>query len=244
MLPDGWTRNQLDAELQAGLDRWNSARCDGTPDAGATDATGSARFTLVRTVDCSDGVRFTRGQRHSNTISFRPHWADSESFPPGVIAATLVSYDVNTGEILDADIAFNLRSASNPEGFVFVTAPSSDASARDFAAVYTHELGHVLGIAHSDDHGALMFANYDHSAPRRELRDDDRRGACAAYPEGSGSGACEPLREHRCEPGCHCSIVAAPQRGGSPPVVAAMVVLAMISARRFARPRPPPGRES
>jgi hypothetical protein len=244
-LPPGWTRIQLDAELQRGVDRWNVVQCGSAPYADGGSDADSPRFALVRTIDCADGARFTRGQRHSNTISFRAEWADSESFPPGVIAATLVSYDVNTGEILDADIAFNLASARNPEGFVFVTEPSSDPAARDFAAVYTHELGHVLGLAHSDDHSALMFASYDRVSPRRELRDDDRRAACAVYPAGSGSALCEPLRDHRCEPGCHCSTVGTSRarpdhRGWS--VVALLV--ATVSAMRCERSRRRPGRES
>lgn len=248
-LPGGWTRIQLDAELQRGIDRWNVVQCAGSPDAdAATDAATDAlspRFSLVRAIDCADGARFVRGQRHSNTISFRAEWADSESFPPGVIAATLVSYDVNTGEILDADIAFNLASARNPEGFVFVAEPSSDPAARDFAAVYTHELGHVLGLAHSNDHSALMFANYDRVSPRRELRDDDRAGACAAYPAGSGSALCEPLRDHRCEPGCHCSTIgASAARPSLSPWSTVALLVATVSARRFERSLRRRGRES
>lgn len=237
LLPPGWTRNQLDIELQRGIDRWNAVRCGPTPDLDAEDDSSFARFALVRTIDCADGVRFTRGQRHSNTISFQAEWAQNESFPPGVIAVTLVSFDVRTGEILDADIAFNLASERNPDGFVFVTEPSSDPAARDFAAVYTHELGHVLGLAHSNDHGALMFANYDRDAARRELRDDDRAGACAIYPPGSGSAPCEPLRHHRCEPGCHCSSIAT-HRTTDPThrwFTAVAVLVAAISGRRCER---------
>ncbi len=225
LVPEGWTLDALHGEIQTALDRWNNTQCPSTADAGAP------RFTVVRYVDCPDGVRFTRGRDHSNTLSFRPVWADSPSFPPGVIAATVVSFDVNTGEILDTDIAFNQRSTGNPGGFVFVDAPSTDPDARDFSAVLSHELGHVVGLAHSDDHSALMFANYDHSAPRRDLRPDDVAAACTVYPPGTGSGTCAPERGHRCSPGCHCSIVNGPSHAHTPLVWA----LVALSATRCAR---------
>jgi hypothetical protein len=239
VLPVDWPRARLDAELQSSLDRWNNLSCPSP----LSDAGSAARFALVRAVDCADGVRFTRGRAHSNTLSFRPVWADTASFPPGVIAATIVSYDPRTGEILDADIAFNLKSEGNPEGFTFVTEPSADSSARDFSAVLTHELGHVLGIAHSDDRAALMFANYDHSAPRRELRPDDTAAACAVYPPGSGAAACEPMRDHRCAPGCHCAAPGAPRRPKSL-ATATVALAAALSARRCARSRRRRARES
>jgi hypothetical protein len=239
VLPADWPRARLDAELQSALARWNNLSCPSP----LSDAGSAPRFALVRAVDCADGVRFTRGRAHSNTLSFRPVWADTASFPPGVIAATIVSYDPRTGEILDADIAFNLQSEGNPEGFTFVTEPSADPSARDFSAVLTHELGHVLGIAHSDDRAALMFANYDHSAPRRELRPDDIAAGCAVYPPGSGSAACEPMRDHRCAPGCHCAAPGAPSPSTSF-VTFVVALAAALSAKRCARFRPRRARES
>lgn len=167
-------------------------------------------------------------------------WADSPSFPPGVIAATLVSFVPSTGEITDADIAFNVRSPENTEGYTFVTEPSADPSARDFDAVLTHELGHVMGLAHSDDHSAVMFANYDFVTARRDLRADDTLAICTVYPAGTGAGTCDPGRNHPCGPGCRCAAIAAPMAA---PHGLAWALLALI-ATRCARFRQRRARES
>ena len=49
----------------------------------------------------------------------------------------------------------------------------------DLLTVATHELGHALGLAHSDDPNALMFASY--SGPHRFLSQDDIAGIQAIY---------------------------------------------------------------
>jgi hypothetical protein len=49
----------------------------------------------------------------------------------------------------------------------------------DLLTVAAHEIGHTLGLAHSNDPGALMFPSYD--GPRRFLGDDDIAGVQALY---------------------------------------------------------------
>ncbi|HEX6035080.1 MAG TPA: matrixin family metalloprotease [Anaerolineales bacterium] len=60
----------------------------------------------------------------------------------------------------------------------------------DLMTVAAHEIGHTLGLAHSSDPNALMFASY--SGPRRFLSEDDVAGAQAIYGVGS---APEPAPE-------------------------------------------------
>ena len=60
----------------------------------------------------------------------------------------------------------------------------------DLLTVAAHEIGHTLGLAHSDDPNALMFASY--SGPRRFLGEDDIAGVQAIYGVGS---APEPAPE-------------------------------------------------
>lgn len=60
----------------------------------------------------------------------------------------------------------------------------------DLLTVAAHEIGHTLGLAHSSDPNALMFASY--AGPRRFLGQDDIEGVQAIYGVGS---APEPAPE-------------------------------------------------
>ena len=56
---------------------------------------------------------------------------------------------------------------------------NSNTSNVDLLTVAAHEIGHTLGLAHSNDPGALMFPSYD--GPRRFLGDDDIAGVQELY---------------------------------------------------------------
>jgi Matrixin/Bacterial TSP3 repeat len=55
----------------------------------------------------------------------------------------------------------------------------SDTRDVDLLTVAAHEIGHTLGLAHSNDPEALMFASY--SGPHRFLADDDIAGVQSLY---------------------------------------------------------------
>lgn len=99
----------------------------------------------------------------------------------GTLAKTSVTYNDETGEIYDADIEIN--TANN-------TVTISDIPAKvqyDLQAIVTHEVGHFIGIAHSPDSSAVMFASYSPgSTTQRTLSADDVDAVCGVYPPKSG----------------------------------------------------------
>ena len=74
---------------------------------------------------------------------------------PEAYGLTLVWHDPQSGEILDADIQINLH-----RGLGTITACQEQCAGEhdvDLQNVLTHEAGHFLGLAHSQDHDATMY---------------------------------------------------------------------------------------
>ncbi|MFL6259363.1 MAG: matrixin family metalloprotease [Thermoanaerobaculia bacterium] len=53
--------------------------------------------------------------------------------------------------------------------------------------IFAHELGHTLGLGHSKDHGALMYAYAHNDGRGASLTADDRAAVAVLYGDGSGS---------------------------------------------------------
>lgn len=109
------------------------------------------------------------------SLTFGPTACDGSAFGAGVLALTVIHWNVATGEMLGADTVFN---AHQPR---LTTDPAL------FLEVAMHELGHVLGLDHSDACGAsgagtLMQSVIALGAPRRDApQADDIAGANFIY---------------------------------------------------------------
>jgi hypothetical protein len=137
-----------------------------------------------------------------------------------VVALTSVLYDPADGRILNADIELNawdgtLATSGTPfatppaNGWYFTCATPPDAQGCqdrgdcctrygqdgcygiDLQNTVTHEVGHVLGLAHSDVQGATMAATTGAGEiSKRTLAPDDLAGICAVYQVRNGGCAC------------------------------------------------------
>jgi hypothetical protein len=127
-----------------------------------------------------------------------------------------VTFDPDTGELYDADMEIN-ATTSVP---LTVSGPVPPGG-YDFESIVTHETGHFLGMAHTPDARATMYARYvQGSTSMRDLSEDDVSGICAAYPpDGSrttsvgspvAEGVCDPTPRHGFSTQC-----GAPQKGCS-----------------------------
>jgi hypothetical protein len=90
---------------------------------------------------------------------------------------TSSTHNRRNGEIFDADVELNLNkvrldSEDRPQEYPIV-----------LGRIIVHEAGHFLGLAHSEDLDAVMYASYDTSdLVNREINQDDIDGICALYP--------------------------------------------------------------
>src|SRR5882672_4965519 len=153
--------------VETALSTWMSADCDG----------GGHPSIAANTVIAPDlGADFVpKGPYESDILYADDRWP----YEPGAVAKTLLGFTLDAGDILDADIVLN--SADFPLSLV------PKATDVDLAAVLTHEIGHVLGLGHSDAPGATMQRETRGFATAELLtwEADDMEGICVIYPPGS-----------------------------------------------------------
>jgi hypothetical protein len=108
-------------------------------------------------------------------------------------ATTIGYYDTNTQgccngldvvAITDSDVAYNLR-------YDFTSEKEPDGCSSEFflEAVNTHEVGHVIGLGHSSDSNALMYASIA-ACHNKMLNSDDISGRDALYACNLSTGTC------------------------------------------------------
>ena len=93
------------------------------------------------------------------------------------VAMTITTY-TTSGSIVGVDILVN-----GERSFDMLPEPSNGAAQHDLAAVLTHEVGHALGLAHSEeDPDATMYPNIRAGEThQRSLSSDDEAAIMKAY---------------------------------------------------------------
>ncbi len=136
-------------------------------------------------IACPDTVHDTH-----HLIVFRDtSWSGTDAV--NTLALTTVTYGRVTGTIYDADTEIN--TFQHMVTTVEPPPPSGyPANTYDLQSILTHEAGHFLGLAHSTDTEAVMYAYYHPGSIH--LTADDVAGICAIYPfevPSPPSGGCQ-----------------------------------------------------
>jgi hypothetical protein len=130
-------------------------------------------------------IGFYQDKGNNNLVVWRTsNWHVDEFHVPNAMALTTLSYDDNSGQILDADIEFN--------GEEFVFGLDGEPDKADIRNTATHEIGHMLGLDHSTVDGATMnLSALPGDIDKRTLEPDDEEGLCALYPIERDPGVCK-----------------------------------------------------
>ncbi len=233
------TRDEVEGVFARSIATWEAVDCDGAPlgvdielleDAVLTVDAGASRDST-----CTE-PEFVEGGGNVNVVMFVTDWADRD-YDAAAFAVTTVWHRRSTGEILDADMEINERrgpyGVCPPEGCL-------DMRVVDLENVVTHELGHYLGLAHSEVPDATMYYSaVAGETLKRDLHADDVAGICAVYPPGSPGGECDytPIGGLglECNGGGCCSVAGRQGSSAAPLSLLALAFALLLRRRRAAR---------
>ncbi|KAE8697461.1 hypothetical protein F3Y22_tig00110621pilonHSYRG00306 [Hibiscus syriacus] len=68
------------------------------------------------------------------------------------------------------------------ENWNWTSNPTKEKSKVDVQSIAVHEFGHALGLDHSSEKAAVMYAFFNPGIMKRDLTDDDKKGIKALYP--------------------------------------------------------------
>jgi Matrixin len=125
-------------------------------------------------VDCRT-AEYNQDAPNANIFMFRDDtWPYENAID--TLALTTLIFNADNGEIYDADVEVNTFQGP-------MSLDNIGPNDVDFNSVITHEIGHFLGLSHSQAQGATMRASY---APGQtamaSIEQDDVDGVCAALP--------------------------------------------------------------
>ena len=185
------------ASVERAFAAWTNARCAGGKPAITVDVAGP--------ITCATS-EYNSTQANANIVLFRE---DEWPYVGGqdALGVTFISFDPKTGEIWDADIEVNAvdepLSVGNPT-----------PNQVDLDSLLTHEAGHLLGLTHTLDTTATMFAGYKRGTTGlRTLAADDVSGICSVYPPSRAASSTSCVPRHGFSDLCSANQPAAPIEG-------------------------------
>jgi hypothetical protein len=154
------------------------------------------------------------------------HWRESD-WPgaPDQIAITTVTYDPESGRIVDVDIDLN------GQYLFFTSSDDPNQTEYDIESALMHEAGHLLGFDDSPDPSAVMAQTLARGDLRRALGADDQAAVCAVYPAGAATPTIGAIGLEL-QGGCSAGAPA-----GARPLGLALLALAYLVTVTLLRPR-------
>jgi MYXO-CTERM domain-containing protein len=176
------------------------------------------------------GYNQDKPDEDQNVIFFRKDdWGHNRQ----AVAVTSVVYSRSTGQIFGFDIEINDRDYRFSLDGSSVPGIPRPIATIDLQNTITHEAGHALGLDHSDNKSATMYA----SAPpgetsKRQLHSDDIEGLCTIYRKETASQICQIARSEQFLNGTGCACqTSSPTQSPILPLFALLLLLFL--RRRF-----------
>lgn len=162
-----------------------------------------ANLVLFRYASCARKAPATAGCWLDGTCG---NVYDCWDHTAGLLGVTTLSFSVSTGRILDADIELNaadnlFTTVGSP---VCTSAPALSCVSTDVQNTVSHEVGHLLGLAHSPAPESTMNASSTAGdTSKRRVDTGSAAFLCEAYPRGLPAvdcvgGSTEPLTPGGC----------------------------------------------
>ncbi len=209
---DGKASQALEDTIKASFDTWNGVACQD--------------LKLVYGGRTDDDRAATDGK--ANIVVFRDdewRYVSKTAF-----AITSVTYNPDTGLIVDADVEMN--------AFYHTFTIGDQAVNIDIQNTITHEVGHFVGLDHAPENAATMFASAAVGETlKRSLESDDIEGVCSIYPTDARTEACTAPPPHTktddtSDDGCCTTAPGSPSRT---PIYAILAGIGLVIWRRRAR---------
>ncbi len=216
--PAAWkseVRFVVDAKLSKNLDVPGSEQAIAAALKTVGDAIPTLKLTQSAGTPQAMGYDFENPKASASNVIAPAEW----KYNVDAVATTVITITRSTHQIIEADIAFNVKHTA----FAIVGA-TAESARFDVQNTMTHELGHALGLAHNDLPATVMYpSGKPGDVSKRALADDDVKGLQYLY---GAPAAVAPAPEEVAR-GCSAT-------GAAPIAMLAVLLVAVMRKKRAA----------